>query len=167
MWKNCLNDLFFLRHLYANATEMPPVIGDLPCKYPFVLHAPSLPYTLCYIQQLAGVVPGAIASWAADSMFCSFLYYLAGHFQILITYIKSDADENTKEIDHNAKIVNHHRFLLRYAELSHCLQFHVLIGCIFQLLHGNTKSFCTDHGPANAAGIRYYWTSYGSAIGGE
>lgn len=99
-------------------TTVPAITGIFPTQYPVVMEATSLSYFLLYLQQLSVCITSSVASWCADSMFLAFLYYLNGHFQILINNIVCvDGNENVldEEIEKKKykKIVDHHRFLLR------------------------------------------------------
>ena len=117
-----LPEIFFSRARALHNATVPVVIGELPSRYPFILHADSFWYGFWYLQQMISVFLGAMNSWVADSMFCGFLNYICGHFDILASNIQRDEDEDFESYRMNGrmevkskvkKLVEQHLYLFR------------------------------------------------------
>lgn len=101
----------FFRWKKRAGNDTSPVIGLLPSKYPFDSEAGSFWYGFWYAQQCFYVYPAGTVSWISDSIFCSFLYYLCGHFDIFIGNFESEEGNiNTRE--GRKKLVLHHQRLI-------------------------------------------------------
>ncbi|KAL0267473.1 UNVERIFIED_CONTAM: hypothetical protein PYX00_009730 [Menopon gallinae] len=85
--------------------------GEFPSRYPFELEANTFWFWFWFCQQVMVVVPGGIASWISDSLFCAFLYYICGYIDILMNNIRNAGEELNVR-----KVARAHTRIIRFSE---------------------------------------------------